>query len=179
MATARESLLARARELVIAGRWADVSMAQVAAAAGVSRQTLYNEFGNREGLMAAVARQAAERFRTGTLLAAQQEQDPVSAVAAAMRWALATAHEDPLVKAGLTDDAAGLLPYLTTRAADVLPPISADLAAWLDTPGAPWACEVAVRLTVSHLLLPTSTDEQLVDAVTALIRPLLVPAGPA
>ncbi len=175
MPTARESLLTCARDRMSAGAWPDVSMADVAAAAGVSRQTLYNEFGNRDGLIAAVAHQTADQFRAGTLAAAQTESDPVLAVAAAMTWALAAAHDDPLIKAGLTDDAAGLLPYLTTRSAQVLPPIATDLATWLGTPGAPWACEVALRLTVSHLLTPTSSDSELVAAVSELIRPLLQP----
>ncbi len=178
MVSARDSLLDCARDLVITGTWADSSMADVATRAGVSRQTLYNEFGNRDGLMAAVAKQASDQFRAGTLAAARRESDPALAVGAAMTWAIDMAHADPLVKAGLTDDAAGLLPYLTNRSQDVLLPIAADLAAWLDLPDAAWACEVALRLTVSQLLTPLRDDIAFVDAVTDLIRPLLQPTTP-
>lgn len=173
MASARNLLLDCARDLVITGTWADASMSEVAARAGVSRQTLYNEFGTREGLMAAVARQASDQFRAGTLAAAQTQDDPALAIGAAMTWAISTAHADPMVKAGLTDDAAGLLPYLTNRSQDILLPIAADLAAWLDLPGAAWACEVALRLTVSQLLTPLRDDADFVQAVTELVRPLL------
>lgn len=174
MTTARDSLLACARDLMIAGAWPQTSLADVAAAAGVSRQTLYNEFGNREGLITEVVQRTAETFRIGTLAAAREQSDPVAAVGAAMSWALVAAHDDPLVKAGLTDDAAGLLPYLTYRSQELLSPLAAGIADYLDSPGATWACEVALRLTVSHLLTPTSEDAQFVDAVCDLIRPLLL-----
>lgn len=173
MSTARDDLLTRARELMIAGTWPQTSLADVAASSGVSRQTLYNEFGSREGLTAAVAQQAADRFRIGTLAAARGASDPVAAVAAAMSWALATAATDPLVKAGLTDDAAGLLPYLTYRSEELLTPLATGIAEYLDLPGSAWACEVALRLTVSHLLMPLTDDAPFVDAVGDLIRPLL------
>lgn len=171
--TVRDALRATAREMMLTGRWATASMADVAAAAGVSRQTLYNEFGSREGLATSVALETAVRFREGTLAAATAQPDPVAALRAAMQWALAEARRDPIVVAALTDDAAGLLPYMTTRSESVLPPIAADLATLLDLPRAPWACEVALRLTVSHLLSPTSSDGDFVAAVSDLVRPLL------
>lgn len=173
MTSARESLLDCARDFVVDGTWAKTSLADVAACAGVSRQTLYNEFGNREGLIAAVAARASDHFRAGTLAAAQRHAEPAEAIGAAMSWAIEAAHSDPLVAAGLTDDAAGLLPYLTNRSEDVLLPIAADLATWLDRPAAPWACEVALRMTVSHLLTPLHDDTEFVAAVTDLIRPLV------
>lgn len=172
MTSARESLLDCARDLVVSGTWSRTSLAEVAAGAGVSRQTLYNEFGSRDGLMAAVAARAADRFRAGTLAAARGEADPADAIGAAMTWAISAARADPLVAAGFRDDVGGLLPYLTNRSTDVLVPIATDLAAWLDRPEAPWACEVALRLTVSHLLTPLQQDAAFVDAATELIRPL-------
>jgi AcrR family transcriptional regulator len=177
MTTARDALLLRARELMIAGVWPQTPLADVAASAGVSRQTLYNEFRSRDGLAEAVAQQAAEVFRVGTLSAAQEQSDPVSAVTAAMSWAIETAATDPLIKAGLTDDAADLLPFLTYRSRQILLPVSTGIAAHLDRPGGEWACEVALRLTVSHLLLPLVPDDNFVAAVGELIRPLLNGAG--
>lgn len=169
---ARDDLRRQARAMMLTGTWASASMADVASAAGVSRQTLYNEYGSREGLATAVAIETAVRFREGTLAAAGNEADPTDAIAAAMRWALSEAPRDPIVVAALTDDATGLLPYITTRSGSVLPPIAADLAALIDRPGAPWACEVALRLTVSHLLSPSMPDDEFVDGVSGLLRPL-------
>lgn len=171
---ARDDLRRQARAMMLSGAWATASMADVAAAAGVSRQTLYNEYGSREGLATAVAIETAVRFREGTLAAASREADPTHAIAAAMRWALREARHDPIVVAALTDDATGLLPYITTRSGSVLPPISADLADLIDRPGAPWACEVALRLTVSHLLSASMSDDEFVDAVSGLLRPLFL-----
>ncbi|OEV24900.1 hypothetical protein AN220_16735, partial [Streptomyces nanshensis] len=49
MPAARETLLDAAHVAVRARPWTAVRMVDVAAAAGVSRQTLYNEFGSKEG----------------------------------------------------------------------------------------------------------------------------------
>src|ERR1700756_6053704 len=50
----RETLLDAARELLGERGWARVTMAVVAARAGVSRQTLYNTFGSRDELAQAL-----------------------------------------------------------------------------------------------------------------------------
>ncbi|MGH7436189.1 MAG: TetR/AcrR family transcriptional regulator, partial [Polyangiaceae bacterium] len=44
----RETLLGAATDLLREYKWSEVSMAAVAERAGVSRQTLYNEFGSRD-----------------------------------------------------------------------------------------------------------------------------------
>ena len=56
----RESVLGAVDDLVREHRWSEVSMAKVAEAAGVSRQTLYNAFGTRDDLVAAYVLWAAE-----------------------------------------------------------------------------------------------------------------------
>ena len=45
--------------------WTAVRMVDVAAAAGVSRQTLYNEFGSKDGLARALVRRAADGYLAG------------------------------------------------------------------------------------------------------------------
>ena len=45
--------------------WPAVRMVDVAAAAGVSRQTLYNEFGSKEGLARALVRRETDRYLDG------------------------------------------------------------------------------------------------------------------
>lgn len=57
----REDILDSAWDLV-AARGADVSMAAIAAAAGVSRQAVYLHFGTRGGLLTALVLRADERF---------------------------------------------------------------------------------------------------------------------
>ena len=48
--TTRDALLDAAYDVVVAGDWQSARMVDVAAAAGVSRQTLYNEFGSKDAL---------------------------------------------------------------------------------------------------------------------------------
>lgn len=175
----RPSVLRCAREAMIAGAWPATSMADLARCAGVSRQTVYNDFGSRDGLARAVARQTADEFLAGARAAARSAgEDPIERIAAAAGWAIAAAHDDLLIKAVLTDDAGGMLPFLTTRSADLLVPIAAEIAALLDHPRAAWACEVAMRLMVSHLLMPVRSDAEHLGLVSELIRPVLAPAIP-
>jgi AcrR family transcriptional regulator len=57
----RDALLEAAWQLVVARGRVDVSIAEIAAAAGVTRQSVYLGFGNRTGLLIAMARHADEQ----------------------------------------------------------------------------------------------------------------------
>ncbi|WP_146058254.1 helix-turn-helix domain-containing protein, partial [Streptomyces sp. SM9] len=50
MSEVRAALLIAAEAHLARRPWSAVRMGEVAASAGVSRQTLYNEFGSKEGL---------------------------------------------------------------------------------------------------------------------------------
>jgi AcrR family transcriptional regulator len=56
----RAAILAAARDRLAAGT-GDLSVGAVAAGAGVSRLTIYNQFGSKAGLIAAVSAQARDR----------------------------------------------------------------------------------------------------------------------
>ncbi|WP_439848975.1 TetR/AcrR family transcriptional regulator [Streptomyces griseus] len=56
MPTARQALLDAALRALDEEPWRAVRMVDVAALAGVSRQTLYNEFGTKRGLAGALLR---------------------------------------------------------------------------------------------------------------------------
>ena len=182
----REALLAAAYDAAVAGTWAQSRMADVAAAAGVSRQTLYNEFGTKDGLAAALAIRETERFLAGTAQAMEGERDPVAAVRAAAAYTLAEAADNPLLKAVLTDPTPELLPYLTTRAEPVYATAVERIAArltrrWpaLDPADVALATEVTVRLTVSYLVSPSGTTAAMSDRVAAVAARLLQPTkGP-
>lgn len=81
-------------------------MVDVANAAGVSRQTLYNEFGTKEGLGAALVGRLVDGFIEGAARAAVEGgrggADPAGSCAAAAAWMLRTAREEPIVRAALT-----------------------------------------------------------------------------
>ncbi|RAJ71454.1 TetR family transcriptional regulator [Streptomyces sp. Amel2xB2] len=106
MPTARETLLEAAHRAVGTQPWAAVRMVDVATAAGVSRQTLYNEFGTKEGLGAALVHRLVDGFVEGAARAAAEGgrggSDPAGSCAAAAAWMLRTARDEPIVRAALT-----------------------------------------------------------------------------
>ncbi|MFG2830075.1 TetR/AcrR family transcriptional regulator [Streptomyces sp. NPDC048434] len=109
MPAARESLLDAAYTALTKRAWTAVRMVDVAAAAGVSRQTLYNEFGSKEGLARALVRRETEKYLAGVARAlsrgasaAGTRGDAAGRVVAAAAWTLRTARANPLVRAALT-----------------------------------------------------------------------------
>jgi AcrR family transcriptional regulator len=72
----RAEILDAAWDLV-SGKGADVSVAEIAKAAGITRQSVYLHFGTRGGLLVALVRRADERFAIhDKLLAVLQIEDP-------------------------------------------------------------------------------------------------------
>ncbi|MFJ4844028.1 MULTISPECIES: TetR family transcriptional regulator [unclassified Streptomyces] len=114
MPTARASLLDAALAALSAQSWATIRMVDIAATAGVSRQTLYNEFGTKEGLARALARREADELVAGVqralTAAAQQGGDPGDCFAAATGLLLQQARRNPLVRAVLTGCRGGRVP---------------------------------------------------------------------
>ncbi|MEV4706356.1 TetR family transcriptional regulator [Actinoplanes sp. NPDC049316] len=181
----RESLIAAARALTVAHGWDNVRMADVASAAGVSRQTVYNEFEGRPGLAEALATAEIRHF-----VAAVREEllahgpDVRAAAHAAILHTLREAEVNPLVRAVLTSARGGadeLLPYLTTRSGLVLEAAGAVIEEWAAAhlpdagPGVVrLAAESIVRLTVSHIVLPlaepATTATALAEVFVRLLR---------
>ncbi len=80
--------------------WATVSMAEVARGAGVSRQTVYNEFGSREALAQAYVLRETERFLGAVERAVLDHRDNArAAVSAAFAVFLTSAADRPLIRA--------------------------------------------------------------------------------
>ncbi|WP_406348024.1 TetR/AcrR family transcriptional regulator [Streptomyces sp. NBC_00144] len=110
MHAARESLLDSALAALADRDWPGVRMVDVASAAGVSRQTLYNEFGTKDGLARALVRREADRYLQGVdraLAGPAAERERMVAVA---EWTVAAARSHPLVRALLTGCWSGRLP---------------------------------------------------------------------
>ncbi len=178
----RSTLLDAAFELLRERVWADVTMSDVAAAAGVSRQTLYSEFGSRaEFAQAAVAREG-ERFLAAARTTIQaHSHDPVEALSRAFAEFLATAAENPLVQEIVAPDGDGaLLPLITTRAAPLVEGVGAHLtgvlvATWpqFSRREARALAEILVRLAISHAALPLHAPKRTASLVTGLLAPYL------
>ena len=98
--------------MVEAGRIGDLTMAAVGKAAGVSRQTVYVQFGTRAGLLVQMVRERdATNPRQEQLTAALEEADAVEGLAAVTRvlaawWKDINPIAQALFAAALTDDGA-------------------------------------------------------------------------
>lgn len=186
--TTRDLLLDAAAEAVLSGAaWDRVRMADVAAAAGVSRQTLYYEFGSKDGLAEALAMREAARWMDGAEAAREgHEGTPGEAVGAACEWTLTEAASNPLLKAVLTDDTGSLLPLITTRSEALLAATRERCRAYLTShwPGLDPALVLLVadavnRLTLSHLVLPAGRPDQVAADLARLVDSLLTEGSPA
>ncbi|WP_431947311.1 TetR family transcriptional regulator [Actinacidiphila sp. bgisy167] len=107
MPAVRDALLDAALTALGVRSWATVRMVDLAAIAGVSRQTLYNEFGGKEGLARALVRREAEAFLAGVeraldTAAGRHGADAGDCFAAATAWTLHSARRNTLVRAVLT-----------------------------------------------------------------------------
>lgn len=196
MPTARDTLLEAAHAAVSERPWTGVRMVEIAARAGVSRQTLYNEFGSKEGLGTALVTQRVADFLDGAIAvaaqAARKGADPAASCAAAAAWMLRTAPSEPIVTAALTGSWGTRMPL----AVQDRPAAPVELAAELrdrivsgvsgGTSGASVpdpetlrrACEVGLRLVLSYLVAPLKgtdegLDEEASGRVDEVVRALL------
>ncbi len=185
----RTTLLDAMRELLRTRAWGEITMAEVARAAGVSRQTLYKEFGSRHDLAQAYVLREVDRFLASVEDAVNAHlHDPSTALAAAFDVFLAAAADDPLVRA-VVAGAGGdeLLPLVTTQGEPVLARATGQLAAllrrgWPDLAGedASLLAECVVRMAISFAALPQGPSGLDGASVAALLAPYVERAlGPA
>jgi AcrR family transcriptional regulator len=178
----RETLLAAGRDEVQQRAWSEITMAEIAAAAGVSRQTLYKEFGSRDEFAQALVISEGERFLDAVDAAVREHlDDPRAAVGAALETFLRTAGEDPLVRILLSDDgSAGLLPFVTTQGMPVVQWATARLTATIEAgwpqapaPKARLLAESLVRLAISHVTAPAGSPDVTAAQTGELLGPFI------
>ncbi|MBT2365278.1 TetR/AcrR family transcriptional regulator [Streptomyces sp. ISL-10] len=102
MPAARESLLDAALAALGELPWSGVRMTDVAGAAGVSRQTLYNEFGSKDGLARALMRRETDRYLRGVERLMAQRTEPAERLVSLAEWTVGEARTRPLLRALLT-----------------------------------------------------------------------------
>jgi AcrR family transcriptional regulator len=179
----RDTVLRATHELLAARSWSAVTVGQVAEEAGVSRQTVYNEFGNRADLALAYASWAGDQLLDEVeRCVAAHADDLVDALVAAFAVFLDLGHGHPLIRAIASPEGADdLLATLTgprhspivARATDRLDGMIHRT--WPGLPDEPVAAvsELLVRVAISHLLLPTGTPEEAARQVSVALAPLL------
>ncbi|MEV5814570.1 TetR/AcrR family transcriptional regulator [Streptomyces mutabilis] len=193
---ARESLLDAACTALACRPWSAVRMVDVAAAAGVSRQTLYNEFGSKEGLARALVRREADGYLAGVerALAGDGPGTPRERLTATAEWTVSAARDNALVRAMLTGCWSERLPsppLTAVPSASVVPaqrradgplPSPGDFVALVrdravaalngapspDSPDLARSCELAVRLALSCVVAPPGEG-----GVAELVRTVL------
>ena len=165
-------------------------MGDIAATAGVSRQTLYKEFGSREEFAQALVLREADSLLDAVEEAIRDNRrEPARALAAAFDVYLTAATENPLMRAVVDGEGASeLLTLLTTHGAPLLERSSARLkalvqAGWplIRDADADLLSECLVRLAISYAALPRGPASMSAASVARLLGPyvesLNAPAG--
>jgi AcrR family transcriptional regulator len=178
----RNTVFDAAREQLASQTWSEITMADIATGAGVSRQTLYNEFGNRNEFGFAFVIHEAERFMDGVEEAVLEHTDnPRAAILAALEHFLRSAGEDPLISILLSDDGTGgMLPFVTTQGLPVVQWAASRLTSVIEEgwPEAPEAdvkllAEALVRLAISYVTTPGESAEEAASATSQLLGPFI------
>ena len=176
----RNTLLDGASNELASRPWSEITMSEIARAAGVSRQTVYNEFGSRAVFAEALVLREASRFidAVQSTIAANAE-DPRVALQATFELFLTVSAENPLVSAIVSGDGADeLIALFTTRGETLVEMASARLtdvllASWPVVPReeAELLGETLVRLAISYAALPKGGPGETAESVASLLGP--------
>ncbi len=178
----RETLFGAMRDELERRTWSEVTMSDVARAAGVSRQTLYKEFGSRDEFAQAFVIHVGERFLDEVDAAVREHlDDPRAAIGAALETFLRTAGKDPVVRVLLRDDGTGgMLPFVTTQGMPVVVFATARLfetirEGWPEAPPekAQLLAESLVRLAISYVTAPGATPDRTAARAGELLGPFI------
>jgi AcrR family transcriptional regulator len=182
----RDTLLDAAGELMDEAPWSEISMAAIAAQAGVSRQTLYNEFGSRDDFAQAYVLREADRFlNTVESAFAEHADNPTEALRVGFRVFLEETENNPMVRNIIIREpgADELFSLFTTRGGPVVELATARLAEKIselwpeaDTRQVRMFASALVRLGISHAGLPEGTPAQAADDVAEMLEPFMYAA---
>lgn len=176
----RETVLDAARGLLEVRVWPEVTMADVARAAGVSRQTLYNEFGSREELGQAFVLREEERLICAVEETIRANRDsPTAALGRAFEVFLTAVDADPLIRRILSEgDPDRMLALVTTQGRPVVDDAVTRLAAiflasWprLQRAEAELLSDCLARLGISYATLPATSPTMTATAVATVLGP--------
>ena len=176
----RDSILDGMREMLVSRDWSAITLSDVAKAAGISRQTIYNEFGSRQGLAQGYALRLADRLvdqiedaiggNTGDIYAAFLQ---------GFRDFFAESAADPLVISLLTGTTKpDLLQLITTDSAPIITRCSERLTetfmhSWVRTSeeDAGVLARAIVRLAMSYVSMPPEANHDVARDLARLMTP--------
>lgn len=176
----RDTVLDAMREELLAKDWSAITLTDVARTAGVSRQTIYNEFGSRQGLAQAYAMRLADRL-VGAVSGAIETNvgDVYTAFLQGFRAFFTESAADPLVISLLSGEAKpDLLQLITTDSGPIITHCSARLTesfinSWVGTTheDAGVLARAIVRLAMSYVSMPPEADHDVAADLARLMTP--------
>ena len=176
----RDSVLDAMRDLLLTRDWSAITLSDVARAAGISRQTIYNEFGSRQGLAQGYALRLADRL-VDTVHAALDDNvgNLYEAFLQGFRTFFAASAADPLVISLLTGVAKlDLLQIITTDSAPIITRASERLTSTLTQTWVAISDEDAgvlaraiVRVALSYVSMPPEADHDVARDLARLLTP--------
>ncbi|WP_216636060.1 TetR family transcriptional regulator [Mycobacterium sp. IS-1556] len=180
----RDSILDGMRELLLTRDWSAITLSHVAKAAGISRQTIYNEFGSRQGLAQAYALRLADRLVDQIDDAIEGNiGDVYAAFSQGFRDFFTESAADPLVISLLTGEAKpDLLQLITTDSGPIITRCSQRLTStfmdsWVQASeeDAGVLARAIVRLAMSYVSMPPEADHLTTDVVARDLARLMTP----
>ncbi len=176
----RDSVLDAMRDLLLTRDWSAITLSDVARAAGISRQTIYNEFGSRQGLAQGYALRLSDRL-VDTVKAALDANigNIYESFLQGFRAFFVETAADPLVISLLTGVAKpDLLQLITTDSAPIITRASERLATaftqtWLATSDddANVLSRAIVRLCLSYVSMPPEADHDVAADLARMMTP--------
>ena len=176
----RDTVLDAMRDELLAKDWSAVTLSDVARTAGISRQTIYNEFGSRQGLAQAYAMRLADRLVGAVAGAIDTNVGNVyAAFLEGFRAFFADSAADPLVISLLSGEAKpDLLQLITTDSGPIITHCSTRLTesfidSWVGTTAEDagvLACAI-VRLAMSYVSMPPEADHDVAADLARLMTP--------
>ncbi|MBX7434419.1 TetR family transcriptional regulator [Mycobacterium sp. Y57] len=176
----RDSILDGMRELLLSRDWSAITLSDVARAGGISRQTIYNEFGSRQGLAQGYALRLADRLVDQIHNAINHNVgDVYAAFLQGFRDFFMESAADPLVISLLTGTSKpDLLQIITTDSAPIITHCSSRLTesfmdSWVrcSEEDAGVLARAIVRLAMSYISMPPEADYDVARDLARLMTP--------
>jgi AcrR family transcriptional regulator len=178
----REGILDALHDLLLTRPWSTITLSDVGAAAGVSRQTIYKEFGPRRSLAQAYGLRLADRLVDAVGAALDANVGEVSAAfTQGFRDYFAESVSDPLVISLLTGSATpDLLRIITVDGGPILARASERLTTvltgtWVraSEEHAGVLARAIVRLAMSFISVPPEADHDVAAELALLMTPFV------
>lgn len=169
----RERSFAIATEHLRTKPWDQLRIGHLAVEVGVSRPTIYAEFGSKEGFGEALVLHEVSRVLAGIQVILDEDAArPAKSLEKAAEFALDEANRSPVVRsilsmgAGSPNDDRSLLPFVTTRARPMMLTASESLYEWFKVHSPSLSkrdllesVDSFVRLAISHMLSPENVEQ--------------------